>query len=197
LFHSLYPRRADLEVLIDLCQLRDLLERDNRKLSGGQRQRLLLAIALVNDPAIVFLDEPTTGLDPQARRSFWKLVQDIRAQGKTILLTTHYMEEAYVLCDEIAIMDRGRIIAQGSPQALLAEHFEDVILTLPKADFQPASGTELPLLDAGELWELSTRDVPGTLHALEAAGASLRRLRIRERTLEDLFLELTGRELRA
>lgn len=197
LFHSLYPRRADLEVLIDLCQLRDLLERDNRKLSGGQRQRLLLAIALVNDPAIVFLDEPTTGLDPQARRSFWKLVQDIRAQGKTILLTTHYMEEAYVLCDEIAIMDRGRIIAQGSPQALLAEHFEDVILTLPKADFQPASGTELPLLDAGELWELSTRDVPATLHALEAAGASLRRLRIRERTLEDLFLELTGRELRA
>jgi ABC-2 type transport system ATP-binding protein len=197
LFHSLYPRRADLEALIDLCQLRDLLARDNRKLSGGQRQRLLLAIALVNDPAIVFLDEPTTGLDPQARRSFWNLVQDIRAQGKTILLTTHYMEEAYVLCDEIAIMDRGRIIAQGSPDALLAEHFEDVILTLPKADFTPPAGFDLPLLDAGELWELSTRDIPAALHALEGAGASLRRLRIRERTLEDLFLELTGRELRA
>jgi len=124
-------------------------------------------------------------------------VQDIKAQGKTILLTTHYMEEAYVLCDEIAIMDRGRIIAQGSPDALLAQHFEDVVLTLPKADFHPAAECTLPLLDAGELWELSTRDVPATLHALEAAGASLRRLRIRERTLEDLFLELTGRDLRA
>ncbi|MFZ5493035.1 MAG: ABC transporter ATP-binding protein [Pseudomonadota bacterium] len=197
LFHSLYPRRADLESLIDLCQLRDLLERDNRKLSGGQRQRLLLAIALVNDPDLVFLDEPTTGLDPQARRSFWKLVQDIKAQGKTIVLTTHYMEEAYVLCDEIAIMDRGGIIAQGSPDALLKAHFEDVILTLPKADFAPPAEFGHVLLDAGELWELSTRDVAAALHALEGAGASLGRLRIRERTLEDLFLELTGRELRA
>ncbi|WP_372696124.1 ABC transporter ATP-binding protein [Immundisolibacter sp.] len=197
LFHRLYPRRADLEALIDLCQLRDLLERDNRKLSGGQRQRLLLAIALVNDPDIVFLDEPTTGLDPQARRNFWKLVQDIKAQGKTILLTTHYMEEAYVLCDEIAIMDRGRIIAQGSPDALLKAHFEDVVLTLPKADFDPPAEFAHALLDAGELWELSTREVPVALTALEGAGAGLQRLRIRERTLEDLFLELTGRELRA
>jgi ABC-2 type transport system ATP-binding protein len=197
LFHSLYPRRADLESLIDLCQLRDLLERDNRKLSGGQRQRLLLAIALVNDPDLVFLDEPTTGLDPQARRNFWKLVQDIKTQGKTIVLTTHYMEEAYVLCDEIAIMDRGGIIAQGSPDALLKAHFEDVILTLPKADFAPPAEFGHSLLDAGELWELSTRDVAAALHALEGAGASLGRLRIRERTLEDLFLELTGRELRA
>jgi len=118
-------------------------------------------------------------------------------QGKTILLTTHYMEEAYVLCDEIAIMDRGRIIAQGSPAALLAAHFEDVILTLPKADFQPPAQFDAALLDAGELWEVSTRDIPAALRALEGAGASLRRLRIRERTLEDLFLELTGRELRA
>jgi len=197
LFHRLYPRRADLEALIDLCQLRDLLERDNRKLSGGQRQRLLLALALVNDPDIVFLDEPTTGLDPQARRNFWKLVRDIKAQGKTILLTTHYMEEAYVLCDEIAIMDRGRIIAQGSPDALLKAHFEAVVLTLPKADFDPPAEFAHALLDAGELWELSTREVPVALTALEGAGAGLQRLRIRERTLEDLFLELTGRELRA
>jgi len=102
-----------------------------------------------------------------------------------------------VLCDEIAIMDRGQIIAQGSPAALLAAHFEDVILTVPKADFQPPAQFDAALLDAGELWEVSTRDIPAALRSLEHAGASLRRLRIRERTLEDLFLELTGRELRA
>ena len=197
MFQRFYTRSASVDELIAACSLEAFLDRDTRKLSGGQRQRLLLAIALINDPEVVFLDEPTTGLDPQARRNFWKLVQDIKAQGKTILLTTHYMEEAYVLCDEIAIMDRGRIIAQGSPDALLKAHFEDVILTLPKADFDPPAEFAHALLDAGELWELSTRDVPAALRALEGASAGLQRLRIRERTLEDLFLELTGRELRA
>jgi ABC-2 type transport system ATP-binding protein len=88
-------------------------------LSGGERQRLLLAIAVVNEPEVLFLDEPTTGLDPQARRNFWDLVQGVKAQGKTIVLTTHYMEEAYLLCDEIVIVDHGKIIARGSPAALL------------------------------------------------------------------------------
>jgi ABC-2 type transport system ATP-binding protein len=197
LFHRLYRRRANLDEVIALCQLGELLERDNRKLSGGQRQRLLLALALVNDPAVLFLDEPTTGLDPQARRSFWELVRTVRAAGKTVLLTTHYMEEAYVLCEEIAIMDRGRIIARGSPQALLATHFGDVILELPTGAFTPPAGFPYPVLAANAHLEISAADPAGALDALRAAGADLRALRIRERTLEDLFLELTGHELRA
>ncbi|MBE2294199.1 MAG: ABC transporter ATP-binding protein, partial [Phycisphaerales bacterium] len=116
MFGSFYTRTLPLDTLIEACALGEFLDRETRKLSGGQRQRLLLAIALVNDPELIFLDEPTTGLDPQARRNFWKLIDRIKARGKTILLTTHYMEEAYQLCDQIAIMDHGRIIAQGTPQ---------------------------------------------------------------------------------
>ena len=122
LFRGLYDRGLSVDEVIRLCSLESLLDRDNKKLSGGQLQRLLLAVALINDPAIVFLDEPTTGLDPQARRRFWELVQSIKAQRKTVLLTTHYMEEAQLLCDEIVIVDHGRIIAQGTPAALLADH---------------------------------------------------------------------------
>ncbi len=125
LFRGLYERGLSVDEVIRLCALEKLADRDNRKLSGGQQQRLLLAIALVNDPAVLFLDEPTTGLDPQARRVFWELVQSIKAQRKTIILTTHYMEEAELLCDEIAIMDHGHVIARGSPRELLREHFGD------------------------------------------------------------------------
>ena len=198
LFTRLYPKRRSVDELIRLCALEQVAERDNRKLSGGQLQRLLLAIALANDPRVIFLDEPTTGLDPQARRNFWDLVQAIKAEGRTVLLTTHYMEEAYLLCDEIAIMDRGRIIAEGPPSQLLAEHFDDVVLELPRRDFggDPA-GFPLPLLATADRIEISTRDVEGALRALLERGASLRQLRIRPRNLEDLFLELTGRELRA
>ena len=134
MFQALYDRKADLEHLIARCSLGDLLDRDNRKLSGGQRQRLLLAVALVNQPKLVFLDEPTTGLDPQARRNFWSLVQDIRADGATIVLTTHYMDEAHVLCDEIAIMDQGRIITQGSPEELLFDKYGDRMIHLPHGE---------------------------------------------------------------
>jgi ABC-2 type transport system ATP-binding protein len=122
LFRGLYDHGLSVDEVVRLCSLENLLHRDNKKLSGGQLQRLLLAIALINDPAIIFLDEPTTGLDPQARRRFWELVQSIKAQRKTIILTTHYMEEAQLLCDQIVIVDHGRIIAQGTPEALLDEH---------------------------------------------------------------------------
>ncbi len=111
MFGQFYPRTLPLAELTETCVLGDFIDRDTRKLSGGQRQRLLLAIALVNDPNLLFLDEPTTGLDPQARRSFWELIHRIKERGKTVVLTTHYMEEAYQLCDEIAIMDHGRLIA--------------------------------------------------------------------------------------
>ncbi|MEW6166802.1 MAG: ABC transporter ATP-binding protein [Pseudomonadota bacterium] len=196
LFRALYARGADIDELIAVCRLGEFLDRDTRKLSGGQRQRLLLAIALVNDPELLFLDEPTTGLDPQARRNFWELVRSVKARGKTIVLTTHYMEEAYLLCDDIAIMDHGRIIARGSPQRLLAEHFDDSVLELPLAALQDRP-VDLQVLRKGEMAEIMTADVNGVVRQLLAADVPLDRLRIRPRTLEDLFLQLTGSELRA
>jgi len=197
MFSSLYERTVPLEELIKSCALEGFLDRDTRKLSGGQRQRLLLAIALVNDPEVVFLDEPTTGLDPQARRNLWELVRAIKKRGKTVLLTTHYMEEAYELCDEIIILDQGRIIAQGSPDDLLAKHFSDVVLQLPKTDFPEAAKTlPLTIYDCGETVEILSCAVTDTVQQLLAHGASLDRLRVRARTLDDLFLELTGKELR-
>ncbi|MBU0656897.1 MAG: ABC transporter ATP-binding protein [Gammaproteobacteria bacterium] len=198
-FSSLYPNGLPLDELVDICRLREYLDRDASKLSGGQRQRMLLALALVNDPDVVFLDEPTTGLDPQARLNFWELVNSIKARNKTVLLTTHYMEEAYNLCDEIAIMDHGKIIAHGSPDELLATHFQDVVIELPQRDF-PDAAKNIPhrYLDkvTGTV-EIITQDVNETLAQLIQHGASLAGLQVRPRTLEDLFLELTGKELRA
>jgi len=197
LFRRLYSRGREVDELIPLCALEQIADRDNRKLSGGQLQRLLLAIALVNDPQVLFLDEPTTGLDPQARHNFWDLIRTIKREGRTVLLTTHYMEEAYFLCDVIAIMDRGRIIAEGPPSRLLKEHFEDVVLELPREDFRgDPSDFPLPVLIADDRVEISTADVERALQALLDRGVPLKHLKIRPRDLEDLFLELTGRELR-
>ena len=197
LFRRLYPRGRDVDELIQLCALEQLADRNNRKLSGGQTQRLLLAIALANDPQVLFLDEPTTGLDPQARHNFWDLIRSIKAERRTVLLTTHYMEEAYFLCDTIAIMDRGRIIAEGQPSRLLKEHFEDIVLELPREDFRGETADfPLPVLIANERVEISTPDIECALRALLDRGTPLKHLRIRPRNLEDLFLELTGRELR-
>jgi ABC-2 type transport system ATP-binding protein len=197
MFSAFYDHSVPLQQLIDDCSLRDFIDRDTRKLSGGQRQRLLLAMALVNNPSVVFLDEPTTGLDPQARRNFWSLVQRIKAQGKTILLTTHYMEEAYILCDEIAIMDHGQIIARGSPKALLSEYFEDVVLQLPLRDM-PTDRTQLPFecSVAGDTVEILSRNIDASVQQLRDHHISLNGLQIRQRTLEDLYLALTGKELR-
>lgn len=196
-FSSFYPRHMDIDELIELCNLEEYVDRDNRKLSGGQRQRMLLAIALINDPEIVFLDEPTTGLDPQARRNFWDLINTVKARGKTVLLTTHYMEEAYVLCDEIAIMDHGRIIAQDTPDALLHQHFNDVILQIPSSDIPDSMVLPENAIQRKEMVTFYSQDVNQSIAELLAQGIKLDKLRIRERTLEDLFIELTGRELRA
>jgi ABC-2 type transport system ATP-binding protein len=197
MFRGLYARGMDIDEVIRLCALEKLAERDNRKLSGGQLQRLLLAIALVNDPSLLFLDEPTTGLDPQARRNFWELIQSVKARRKTIVLTTHYMDEAELLCDEIAIVDGGRIIAQGPPRQLLHEHFAEVMLELPKQDF-PADASKLPLriIDAAERIEITTDNLDKTLRLLIDSHVPMSRLRIRPANLEDLFLKLTGKELR-
>jgi ABC-2 type transport system ATP-binding protein len=198
LFRNLYTGGHTVDELIQLCALEKLQDRDTRKLSGGQQQRLLLAIAIANDPDVLFLDEPTTGLDPQARRNFWQLIQSIKSSRKTIILTTHYMEEAELLCDEIAIMDRGQIIAQGGPRELLREHFDEVLLELPRKEF-PAQARALPLrvLESAERVEITTNDLDGTLRTLMDARVPLTNLRIRPPNLEDLFLELTGKELRA
>jgi ABC-2 type transport system ATP-binding protein len=196
-FRGLYDCGLEVDEVIRLCALEKLAKRDNRNLSGGQQQRLLLAIALINNPKVLFLDEPTAGLDPQARRAFWELIGSIKAQGKTIILTTHYMEEAEILCDEIVIMDHGRIVAQGTPQQLLRAHSDRVLLELPRQSF-PDHAWELPLnlLDKVDRVEISTRDLNSVLGMLLGAQVPLTHLRIRTATLEDLFLDLTGTELR-
>ena len=197
MFSRLYPRHADLELLIRRCNLQEFLDRDNRQLSGGQRQRLLLGIALVNEPDLLFLDEPTTGLDPQARRNFWNLIETIKAEGKTILLTTHYMDEAYVLCDEIAIMDHGKIIAQGSPKHLLKTHFNGVVLQIPADAIADTSVLPYPCQSHNSVIEINTSDVNGTIEDLLARNISLTGLQVRSHNLDDLFLELTGKSLRS
>jgi ABC-2 type transport system ATP-binding protein len=197
LFQSLYDRKADIGHIIEECSLGELLDRDNRKLSGGQRQRLLLAVALVNRPRLVFLDEPTTGLDPQARRNFWELVKRIRAEGTTLVLTTHYMDEAHVLCDQIAIMDTGRIIAQGSPDALLQRRYQNVVIELPLDDISgDLTSIEHRILETRGVIEISTDDVNTTLKDLAPHVTGLNRMKIRQPNLEDLFLDLTGHSLR-
>ena len=198
LFQRFYPKPRPIEELIEICALQEFLERDTRKISGGQRQRLLLALALINNPEVVFLDEPTTGLDPQSRRNLWEQVRKIKAENKTLVLTTHYMEEAHELCDEIIIIDHGRIIEQGAPQTLLASHFDNAVITLPTdslpAGFQPDAGASL--LPQSERTEILSRDLNVSIRYLLDQGISLNQLEVRSPTLEDLFLELTGHQLR-
>ena len=198
MFQSLYDRKADLDTIIEQCSLQELLDRDNRKLSGGQRQRLFLAVALVNRPRIIFLDEPTTGLDPQARRTFWELMQKIQSEGATIIMTTHYMDEAQILCNEIAIMDAGKIIAQGSPDELLRKQYGGLIIEMPIEDITgDLSSIEHKLIETLGIIEINTDDVSASITALSAQARNLNRIKIRQPNLEDLFLDLTGHSLRA
>jgi len=197
-YSRFYPRTADIDQLVDDYSLDEFLHQDTRKLSGGQKQRLLLAMALINLPKILFLDEPTTGLDPQSRRNLWERVRRVKAEGTTILLTTHYMEEAYELCDEIAIMDHGRIIAHDAPDTLLAEHFDDVVVQIHQEDIPSEIGkAEFDATYRNGNAHIVTADVNRTIEKLLSLHIPLGRLRVRARDLEDLFLELTGKELRA
>lgn len=196
LFESFYENTMPLEDLIQLCDLSEFLNRDNRLLSGGQRQRLLLALALINDPDIVFLDEPTTGLDPQARRNFWTLINNIKSRDKTVILTTHYMDEAEQLCDDIVIMDKGKVIERGSPRTLLSQHFEHVFIYLPKQQVDLEKVDKHGWSINGQDVEIKTKDVEKTLSLLIDEGGSLENLRVKSANLEDLFLKLTGHSLR-
>jgi ABC-2 type transport system ATP-binding protein len=197
MFSGLYQNPTPIAELVDLCDLSEFLEQDNARLSGGQRQRLLLAVALINDLDILFLDEPTTGLDPQARRNFWDLINMIKSKNKTIVLTTHYMDEAYALCDEIIIIDHGKIIAQGSPKKLLVEYFNESFVQLPLADFtldksDYPNGTSVKF----DQVEIVTTDVNHTINELLKQNISLSNMGIRSANLEDLFIKLTGKGLR-
>lgn len=197
LFHSLYHQRTSLDELIELCDLESLLKQKATKLSGGQKQRLMFAMAMINDPQIVFLDEPTTGLDPQSRRNLWDLIERIKLQGKTVLLTTHYMDEAEILCDTLVIVDCGAIIAEGSPQVLLKQHFDHFYVCLDRVDFE-AQMQDWPetVIEVNERVEIQSHSVEVTLKQLQQHNVNLGSLRVRNPTLEDLFLKLTGHSLR-
>ena len=205
LFRSFYPRSRPTEELIAALELGERRNAQTRELSGGQRQRLAVALALVNDPELIFLDEPTTGLDPAARRSLWDLIRDLRAAGRTVLLTTHYMEEAEVLCDRLAIMDHGRILEMGTVDELISKRFRqravhfDSLGVLQEAELRALPGVSSIKRDGDETL-LYTDDVAPTIGALldlaEARGLEPKNLGIRRATLEDVFLDLTGRALR-
>lgn len=196
LFSKFYEQTIGIEEMIETCSLESILDRDTRKLSGGQRQRLLLALAILNDPKIVFLDEPTTGLDPQARRNFWQLVNRIKQQNKTVLLTTHYMDEAESLCDEIVIIDQGKIIEQGAPHALLEQNFEGVMVSLPKLVSEALKEAGFDFQQNNHRVEIATNTVEKTVRDLLEKNISINSMQVRSPNLEDLFIKLTGHQLR-
>ncbi len=207
LFRSFYPRGPTAEEVIATVQLQDKRAGRVGQLSGGQRQRLALACALVGDPALLFLDEPTTGLDPQSRRQLWELIERFKADGRAILLTTHYMEEAERLCDQVAIVDHGRVIALGTPRALVASLSAEHVVEFATADgavvreeaLRQVEGVEVAVRRDGtyriRVAELH-RAVPALLAELHRQGVQLTELRTHSATLEDVFVELTGRHLR-
>jgi ABC-2 type transport system ATP-binding protein len=195
LFANLYPRHKPIEEIIKICDLEDIINQDNGKLSGGQRQRMLLGVALINDPDLIFLDEPTTGLDPHARRNFWNLVENIKKENKTVILTTHYMDEAEYLCEEILIMDHGRIIEQGNPDDLLKKHFGGVKIKLPEKNFTKEFSFSCPHSEDDGNVNIQCRDIDRTIQELVKAGISLTGLTVENHNLEDLFLKLTGSTL--
>ncbi len=211
MFRSFYRHGVTVDESIKTAQLEEKRTSRVGTLSGGQKQRLAMACALVNNPELLFLDEPTTGLDPQARRNLWDLVDGLKQAGRTIILTTHYMDEAERLCDRVAIMDHGHIISQGSPQQLIAsvggEHIVEFAIGGSEQDGKPfdaglltgLAGVESYRVDAG-LHQLSVRElhtaVPLIFDTLHRQGWRLSEFRTHSATLEDVFVGLTGRNLR-
>ena len=204
LMASFYHRRVEWRPLLEQMSLADKRNTTFDKLSGGQKQRLYIALALLNDPELVFLDELTTGLDPQARRAMWDLVRQVRERGKTVFLTTHFMEEAERLCDRVAIMDSGRIIALDTPEKLIRGLGADsrVIFSvdggLVRESLQALDGMSR-VEQSGERVIVYGRGetlVGEVVNALTAGSVRFRDLRTEQPTLDDVFLTLTGREMR-
>ncbi|MCX6095607.1 MAG: ABC transporter ATP-binding protein [Candidatus Bipolaricaulota bacterium] len=205
LFASFFRRAVSVDEILTRVALQDKAKAMVRTLSGGQRQRLAVAVALINDPELVFLDEPTTGLDPQARRNMWSIVAGLKERGKTIILTTHYMEEAEALSDHICIMDLGKIIAEGSPRQLAAGLGRETIVEFVADHLDPGDVDNLKTFGQGartdgEVVTLQTNDLVGTMEGLLAwsreRGIPLANMAVRQPNLEDVFLALTGRRLR-
>jgi len=204
LFASLYPHSVEWMPLLERLGLADRCKASYKSLSSGQKQRLAIALALVNDPEIVFLDELTTGLDPQARRAMWDMVRQMREEGKTVFLTTHYMEEAERLCDRVLIIDHGKIVALDKPEKLIASlGMETRIIFTPVGPMEPAALEAIPGVSrfesSGERVTVYAQEIAvlgELLKAAEAGGWKPRHLRTEEPTLEDVFLALTGKEMR-
>jgi ABC-2 type transport system ATP-binding protein len=208
LFRSFYKHGLTPDETIRRVSLEEKANSWIVKLSGGQKQRLAVACALVGDPDLLFLDEPTTGLDPQSRRQLWDIIRDLRAQGRTILLTTHYMDEAERLCDRLAIIDHGKVIALGSPRELIAgvggEHVLEFAVVdgqeaPPDAELQRLPSVQSVRHEAGTM-SLTVQEVhialPALLALLQSSAKTLARLSTRHASLEDVFVLLTGRHLR-
>ncbi|WP_035842170.1 ABC transporter ATP-binding protein [Kitasatospora azatica] len=202
-FYGIGPKRADS--WLDRVGLTDSASVPTDKMSGGQAQRLSIACALVHDPELVFLDEPTTGLDPQARRNLWDLLRDINAEGRTVVLTTHYLDEAEVLCDRVSVMDHGKVLRTGAPATLVRELDDTVRISVESGligaeaarELFAAAGAEVAAVeDDGVLLSVATR-LPAPVLSVLAEQNALRGLEVRGATLEDVFLHLTGREYRA
>jgi ABC-2 type transport system ATP-binding protein len=204
LFASFYRRPVDWHPLLEQLGLDEKINALFTKLSGGQKQRLFIALALINDPDLVFLDELTTGLDPQARRAMWDLVRTIRERGKTVFLTTHFMEEAERLCDRVAIMDRGKIVALDTPENLIRslEAENRVVFSadggFDKALLQVLANVTRVEQTGERVVVYGQKDglVSGVVNALEAANVPFSDLRTEQPSLEDVFLALTGKEMR-
>jgi len=204
-FYARLFRRRDTDVdgLIELVNLKDKAKENYKNLSGGLRQRLGIAIALVNDPEVVFLDEPTTGLDPRARREVWDVLLGLKKKGTTVFLTTHYMEEAELLADTVAIISKGKIIAMGSPGELIESNANYLVLTMQFVDEKAFEivrkmGFE-PVQDHRNNIKVRVEhadDVQKMLNAVKDAGTSLHSLDVRKPNLEEVFLKLTGEVLR-
>ncbi len=197
-FQNLYQKTDDVEELMNACHLKEIQNQYNDKISGGQKQRLLLSLALINKPELMILDEPSTGLDPQARRNLWNIIKKVKEQGKTIILTTHYMEEAEYLCDEVAIMDHGKIIAQGTPDQLVEEHCKGETISLPKENFK--NRVNQAFMNHREVQgriEIEPDNINTCIKELLSQGVELTDMIVKSPNLENVFLNLTGRELRS
>lgn len=196
-FAALYHNTMPFAELVELCGLAPLLTQDTRKLSGGQRQRLLLALALLHAPDILFLDEPSSGLDPQSRRELWSLLKTIHASGKTIVLTTHDMQEAALLCTDLILMDQGQIVLQGNPQALLQQYMPETQVSVTSSDLSQTLVQQWQGQWQGADWVFRTTELPALITQLQSAGVPWSQIRLQPPNLDDLFLTVTGKSLRS
>jgi ABC-2 type transport system ATP-binding protein len=206
IFRSFYPRGCEPDEILRWVSLEEKRNTWYDKLSGGQKQRLAVACALVGEPELLFLDEPTTGLDPQSRRQLWDIIARLRAAGRTVLLTTHYMDEAERLCDRVAIVDHGRVIALGTPRELVSQvvgheivEFATLTNHLDRSELASLPGVAA-VRQSSDGWALTVQEVhiavPALLSRLASLNVSLERLSTHSATLEDVFVTLTGRNLR-